>query len=218
MLSAHHPFTEFSKQFNPKNIVKNFPSSFTSEFTLKGKNISISSLSSSIFSNLNTSTKSREPDYGELAIGEYQIVKVLEKRNKNEIDLSLVLTHHPIDYLANWDRRIVENYFSKYFDFHFYGHSHYQRFEQRTNQYNHLNSVQSGAIYSDYDDDNVYTQLTWTLNDDKINILERIYNKSSMEWGNYDDMFTGWLQGWMDSYVVLTSFGLFCCVFCRFWC
>jgi putative ABC transport system permease protein len=23
-----------------------------------------------------------------------------------------------------------------------------------------------------------------------------------IEWGNYDDLFTGWLQGWMDSYVV----------------
>ena len=26
--------------------------------------------------------------------------------------------------------------------------------------------------------------------------------RSVFRWGNYDDMFTGWLQGWMDSYVV----------------
>ena len=26
--------------------------------------------------------------------------------------------------------------------------------------------------------------------------------RSVIEWGNYDDMFTGWLDGWMDSYVV----------------
>jgi len=190
LLTASSQYIEFSRPFSVNfSQDKSNPIFFNYEFKLKGKKISITSLSSAIFSNLHLNSTSKEPDYGELNIGEYQLAQAIKEKTYDECNLSIIITHHPIDYLTDWDRKVLNNRFSKYFNFHFFGHAHFQRFEQRIGQNNKINSIQSGSLFSDYYNENVYTQLVWSFNDDQINIIEKKYDKDNMEWKKNEDSF-----------------------------
>lgn len=188
--SAHSEYYKFSQSYGDNLQNTNpLPICHTNTFKLKRKEISVMSLSSAVLSRLNIEPKKGEVDYGKLAIGEYQICEALSKINKREPDIMIAITHHPLSYLYNWDKRVIENYFSKHCDFHCFGHSHFPNFECRVNPTGKLISLQTGALFSDYHDDNTYIQTTWYLNSHKVNIEQRKFNKTKLEWFATDEAF-----------------------------
>lgn len=188
LMAAHSEYYSFSEKYGKDTITNHLSICKNNTFNLKNKRISVVSLSTSILSNMNLSQKKGEGDYGQLAIGEYQLNPTLPN-NKPVNDLNIVITHHPLSYLSYWDRKVIENVFSNYFHFHFFGHSHYPKFEYSVSPSGKLVSIQTGALFSDYHDENMYTQLTWILNTNMVNVKERKWDKTKMEWITSNEAF-----------------------------
>ncbi len=146
------------------------------------KKINIVSLSTNVLSRVNENPKGSERDYGSLAIGDYQIQQIIE--NFQEGDLNILITHHPVNYLFEWERKIITNKIYKYFDLHFFGHMHDLDIAKSTNQIGNLISVQTGALFSDYYSNNCYSQITWTLNSNLLNIVTRSYDDKNLSWNS----------------------------------
>lgn len=188
LLSAHSSYLQFSNKYGNNTGDKFLPICQVNNLKLKGKKISILSLSSSILSGL-VADRCKDSDYGKLAIGEYQVNSLLKKINKFKPDITIAVTHHPLNYLCGWDKKVIENYFFNFFTFHFFGHLHEPDFKCERNKIGNLTSVQTGSIFSAYHHDNIYTQITWALNSNSINVVAKKYNKAKMIWEIIDDSF-----------------------------
>ncbi len=129
---------------------------------------------------MSENSKRNEKDYGNLAIGEYQIQQIIE--NFQEGDLNILITHHPVNYLFDWERQIITNKIYHYFDLHFFGHMHEFNINKSANQIGNLISVQTGALFSDYYSNNCYSQITWSLNSNLLNIVTKSYDDKNISW------------------------------------
>lgn len=188
LLLPHAAFIDFSSRYGAKYESKQMriPGSKLYEINLKNRSILIAALSSSYFSSLRLDLSSDidEPDYGHLAIGEYQIFSLLSESPKYEKDLCIVITHHPLSYLHHWDRDYIESYFQNFFDMHLYGHCHLFKGDTFIRQSGQMFAYQNPALFSDYYDDCAYSLITWYLDDNKINIVQRGLDKRELIWKN----------------------------------
>lgn len=188
--SANLSFAFLAKKYGNNSFENKFPACSVNNIKIKNKKLSVSLLNSSFLTKVNdTKEINREIDLGNLAIGEYQLQKAHSASLKFKPEVSVAVCHHPTNYLAQWDKQNTENLLHKFYDFHFSGHLHSPNFQCNTNPLGNLISIQTGAVFSDYHDDNIYTRVTWFLNSNKINIIGRKYSKSKLKWSSNNDSF-----------------------------
>ncbi len=189
LLSAQASYLSFASKYGNCSSVPHMPLSRTNHINLKNKKVTVVAVSDNLLGRIGKTSENREFDYGGLAVGSIQMHNICQSLHKHDPDITILITHHPTSYLQQWDKSVVESYLSKHFNFHFFGHLHEQCFHCTSNQIGEYISVQSGSIFSDYHGKNLYSQVTWNLNSNKINITERHYNKQSQSWVATDNSF-----------------------------
>lgn len=133
-------YKEF-EQFLYSNYSNKLLTPFVSSFILSigNKSVGISCLNSS------WRCYDSEKDKGHLLIGEYQINQSLEFIK--DCDIKIAVSHHALDYLAEFDKNVVDARMQSLYDLHFTGHVHKPDAEYRIHSYGKLyKSIASGTL------------------------------------------------------------------------
>lgn len=100
IIKPFNNYLHFWKKFGPKNIDKSVPW-WSNTFQIDGVKVFVAGICSSWLSGL------FEDDKGKLLLSQWQINKLFE--NKNENDISIALMHHPWSYLKDADEHLKES-------------------------------------------------------------------------------------------------------------
>lgn len=128
-LNRNVPFKEFEKDyykdFDGEKSLSLFNSAF--KIDLPQMKVGISSLNSSW-----RSYKDRD-DHGKVLIGELQITR--SRSFIDDCDVKFAILHHPIDFIADFEKRQIEAMLLKDYDILFTGHIHEGSSSTKTNLY-----------------------------------------------------------------------------------
>ena len=183
ILTSQNAYRHVLKEYTRLELDGNLPISNTVSFQLKKKKISITLLDTTLLCKAESARGSgRDPDYGCLAIGHSQISRAIENVSNIKADLRIVVTHHPLNYLTPWDQDTVHSLFQNHFDVHLYGHNHKPAFAHAVSNSGTLASIQTGALFTTYHSDSLYTQFIWGSNSKKINVISRHLHNTAKSW------------------------------------
>lgn len=119
------------------------------------------------------STGSGEADRKKLLLGEYNIQRALRKLN--EVDMKIAILHHPFEWLAEFDRKIVEPLMLGSFDLILQGHIHSSFPEGKINSLGNCIIAQCGCLYQSPDYANYYQIIDINLNSEEIEFYMRTW-------------------------------------------
>ncbi|GCD57603.1 hypothetical protein NBRC3280_3297 [Acetobacter pasteurianus NBRC 3280] len=119
------------------------------------------------------STGSGEGDRKKLLVGEYNVRRALAKIP--DVDIKIAILHHPFDWLAEFDRRIIEPLMLGNFDLILQGHIHSSFPEGKVNSLGNCIIAQCGCLYQSSDYVNFYQIIDIDLNMEQIEFSMRTW-------------------------------------------
>ena len=153
-------FNQFKKNLNQEYILFNDIYS-THKKNIKGKNIGISCLNSTLFCRKDDSEK----DEGNLVISKFQILDAVESIKDNEFKICVF--HHGIEDLK--DRMDIESILYKNYDLLLTGHVHKEQIEEHVINGQGIVKSIAGCLYGGSNYYNGYSILTISEEEIKIN-------------------------------------------------
>lgn len=145
--------------------------------TLCGKRVGLVGLNSAWM------CRNSKKDHGRIAIGEFQIKKAMKKCNElKELDLTLHLFHHPVDFLWKDDTKICENYLDK--GVSLFGHVHESAGEYVASFNGSCFRFQAGGAYLGSESSRAarYQYITVDWENDSIELNFRMFAKERRKW------------------------------------
>ncbi len=144
---------------------------------------------------------SGDADRNNLVIGEKQVRDALEKVKNS--DLTIALTHHPLDWLSDIDRKTVKPLLASKCDFILHGHLHEAEYTfQSTPDYS-FRTIQAGSTYEKRPYSNSYNYVSLNLNNQQGKLHIRQYSDSKSRWIEDSETFKNAKSGVCD--IVLNS-------------
>ncbi|BBC79965.1 phosphohydrolase [Acetobacter orientalis] len=119
------------------------------------------------------STGSGEADRKKLLLGEHNIQRALNKLN--DVDMKIAILHHPFEWLAEFDRKIVEPLMLGNFDLILQGHIHSSFPEGKINSLGNCIIAQCGCLYQSPDYANYYQIIDINLSSETIDFDMRTW-------------------------------------------
>jgi predicted phosphodiesterase len=148
LLSAFNDYSRFVSKYLSENI-KTWTGdpaySYVSRFTANDKQIAILGLNSAWFSARNM-INGEPNDYGYLIMGEPQVYDRV--RELNNADLVIALMHHPLNWLVDFDRDLIDERLSRHSHFILHGHQHLPRVSVNQSTLGDVVVIPGGASYN----------------------------------------------------------------------
>ncbi len=145
--------------------------------TAHGKSVGLVGLNSSWM------CRSGKLDQGRIAMGEFQIKRAMERLPElGEIDLTLQLFHHPVDFLWKNDRPVCRKYLNGCVSL--FGHVHEAQGEYVSDYNGHCHRFQAGGTYlgSESSTPARFQYITFDWEGDTIELDFRMFEKTGRRW------------------------------------
>lgn len=100
-------------------------------------------------------------DRGELIVGKPLVEKAIEQINKSgsQPDVSIAIMHHPLDWLRDWDKQNIEQFFLRNCQFVLHGHVHKTRISFLGGPSPRTMIISAGALFKQYGQEDIHTCL-----------------------------------------------------------
>jgi len=126
--------------------------SYAKRLQLAGKTVAIVGLNSAILSGRNRVNPGQVHDYGYLALAQKQIDDILTEISG--ADIKIALMHHPLSWLVERDRVVVQGLLSENFHFILHGHEHMPRVDVMNSTLGNHVVIPAGSSYAGRYSDN----------------------------------------------------------------
>lgn len=143
------PFRSFKNCITKYTGQENPDYASVRKFEIKGKKVSLMGLNSALMCRRNRIKADDEQIINDdrfLIVGEPQIYNGLEQIGEND-DLKIVVLHHPLDWLIEFDRNYTESRLVNNFHFILHGHRHYPQIKTRNSSEGDCVIISCGASY-----------------------------------------------------------------------
>ena len=145
--------------------------------------IKVMGLNSAWISGNNDEIGNRIKDQGYVVIGKKQVSGAIHKFNDKEgIDVRIVMMHHPISFLKEFDQEDVKNCLQNSCDFILSGHLHRSGFVSSISPLGRSNCTPAGALYQGEGEINSYNYVKYDPVNRKGKICFRKYSSLRNEW------------------------------------
>jgi predicted phosphodiesterase len=197
ILSTFTNYSNFVNKYlseNVKNWSGNPAYSYVNRFTAGDKNIAVLGLNTAWFSARNVIGGSEVNDYGYLIIGEPQVYDRIQELKDD--DLVIALMHHPLDWLVDFDRDLIEERLCRHCHFILHGHQHRPRVNVSQSTLGDVVVIPGGASYNRrYSEDprytNAYNITHLNFNDNQGTVYLRRWNDQQGNWTEDDELYPG---------------------------
>lgn len=123
---------------------------------------------------LNTAWLALSDDtHGRIVVGKHQLQSALNSVSEN--DFIIILMHHPIASLAEWDHLLISNMIDHHADVLLNGHFHRSRIELLSQSPYRCNHISAGSSYAGNEKSNNYNAVTVNFLSGKMSIYFRQY-------------------------------------------
>ena len=194
---------KFSRVIEPFEAYRKFVAGYTGQdspdyasllpMKAGGKDIVLLGLNSAWMCARNKDAKGEINDYGYALVGEPQIRHKLEEVTKAALRIAVL--HHPIEWLAEFDRLRIKSLLRNKFDFILSGHEHCPQVEMLHSTLGKCIIIPAGASYerriaSDPRYTNAYNFVHLDFDDGRGVVYLRKWNDPKDEWGADHDSYT----------------------------